>query len=280
MFGGSRLSFGLRGVPDAPVFDGTVSGTGEAARITGDFTQSGQTLPFTLERGAVQAVSRPQEPQPPFPYRSEAVSFQNGEVTLAGTLTLPAGEGPFAAVLFITGSGPQDRDETIARHRPFLLLADTLTRAGYATLRVDDRGVGGSSGDLSRATYDDLTGDVLAGVASLRAHPAIDRERIGLFGHSEGGYLAPLAAARSDDVAFVIMMAGPAVPGEAVLRLQNRLIFEQLGAPPAAVRAQLGYLRELIELLRAENYPAARARPRARRGAVREPSQESAPQPR
>lgn len=223
MFGGSRLSFGLRGVPDAPVFDGTVSGTGEAARITGDFTQSGQTFPFTLERGAVQAVSRPQEPQPPFPYRSEAVSFQNGEVTLAGTLTLPAGEGPFAAVLFITGSGPQDRDETIARHRPFLLLTDTLTRAGYATLRVDDRGVGGSSGDLSRATYDDLTGDVLAGVASLRAHPAIDRERIGLFGHSEGGYLAPLAAARSDDVAFVIMMAGPAVPGEAVLRLQNHL---------------------------------------------------------
>lgn len=255
---GDRLTFGLQGVPGAPVFDGTVAGAGEAARISGDFTQSGRTFPFTLGRGAVEAVPRPQEPQPPFPYRSEKVGFQNGEVTLAGTLTLPEGEGPFAAVLFITGSGPQDRDETLAGHKPFLLFADTLTRAGYATLRVDDRGVGGSSGDLSGATYDDLTDDVLAGVAFLKAHPAIDPERIGLFGHSEGGYLAPLAAGRSDDVAFVILMAGPAVPGEAVLRLQNRLIFEQLGTPPAAAQAQVDYVQELIGLLRAEDYPAAR----------------------
>jgi pimeloyl-ACP methyl ester carboxylesterase len=238
---GSSLSFGLQGVPGAPVFDGTVAETDEAARITGDFTQSGQTFAFTLTRGAVAAAVQPQEPQPPFPYRSEAVQFQNGEITLAGTLTLPEGEGPFAAVLLITGSGPQDRDETIAGHKPFLLFADTLTRAGYATLRVDDRGVGGSSGDLSRATYDDLTGDVLAGVASLRAHAAIDRERIGLFGHSEGGYLAPLAAGRSADVVFVIMMAGPAVSGEAVLLLQNRLIYEGLELP----KAQVAYIRQL-----------------------------------
>lgn len=255
---GNNLSFGMQGVPGAPVFDGTVTGSGEAARIAGDFTQSGQTFPFTLTRGAVAAAARPQEPQPPFPYRSEAVQFQNGAVTLAGTLTLPEGEGPFAAVLFITGSGPQDRDETIAGHKPFLLLADTLTRAGYATLRVDDRGVGGSSGDLGQATYDDLIGDVLAGVAFLKDHAATDRERIGLFGHSEGGYLAPLVAERSDDVAFVIMMAGPAVSGEEVLLLQNRLIYEGSGLPEAQVEAQVAFIRQLSTLLEQKNYEATR----------------------
>ncbi len=261
---GSNLTFGLQGVPGTPVFDGTVAGTGEAARITGDFTQSGQTFPFTLTRGVMEAAARPQEPQPPFPYRSEAVRFQNGEVMLAGTLTLPEGEGPFAAVLLITGSGPQDRDETIAGHKPFLLLADTLTRAGYATLRVDDRGVGGSSGDLNQATYDDLTGDVLAGIAFLRVHAAIARERIGLFGHSEGGYLAPLAAGRSDDVAFVMMMAGPAVSGEAVLLLQNRLIYEGLGLPEAQVEAQVAYIQQLSTLLEQKNYEAAKVLSRKR----------------
>lgn len=261
---GDSLTFGLQGVPGAPVFDGTVAGTGKATRIAGDFTQTGQTFSFTLERGVVAAAARPQQPKPPFPYRSEAVRVQNGEVTLAGTLTLPKGKGPFAAVLFITGSGPQDRDETLAGHKPFLLLADTLTRAGYATLRLDDRGVGGSSGDLSRATYDDLTADVLAGVAFLRAHAAIDSERIGLFGHSEGGYLAPLAAERSADVAFVILMAGPAVSGEAVLLLQNRLIYEGLGLPKAQVEAQVAYIQQLATLLERSDYRAARVLSRKR----------------
>ena len=100
----------LQGVPGTPVFDGTVAGTGKATRIAGDFTQTGQTFPFALERGVVAAVARPQEPKSPFPYRNETVQLRNGEVTLAGTLTLPEGKGPFAAVLFITGSGPQDRD--------------------------------------------------------------------------------------------------------------------------------------------------------------------------
>lgn len=261
---GNSLSFGLEGVPGAPVFDGTVAGTGSAARIAGTFTQSGQRFPFSLERGVVAAAARPQEPEPPFPYRSEAVRLQNGAVTLAGTLTLPEGEGPFAAVLLVTGSGPQDRDETIAGHKPFLLLADTLTRAGYATLRLDDRGVGGSSGDLSRVTYNDLTGDVLAGVAFLSAHAAIDRERVGLFGHSEGGYLAPLAAERSDDVAFVILMAGPAVPGEEVLLVQNRLIYEGLGLPETQVEAQVAYIQHLSTLLEKEDYRAAKALSRRR----------------
>ena len=258
------MTFRLQGVPGAPRFDGTIAGTGDAARITGDFTQGGRTFPFTLERGAVAAAARPQEPRPPFPYRSVAVSYRSGEVTLAGTLTQPGGEGPFAAVLLVTGSGPQDRDETIAGHKPFLLLADTLTRAGYAVLRVDDRGVGGSSGDLAAATYDELTRDVLAGVAFLRTQAAVDSQRIGLLGHSEGGYLAPLAARRSEGVAFVILMAGPAVPGEAVLRLQNRLIYEGLGLPQAQVEAQVAYIEQLAALLERREYGAARVLSRRR----------------
>lgn len=262
-----QVSFALTAVPGQPTFEGTLSGQGAAGKLSGTYSQSGQSFPFELTRGQLAGPARPQEPQPPFPYRSEVVQFQNGEVTLAGTLTLPEGEGPFAAVLFITGSGPQDRDETIAGHKPFLLLADTLTRAGYATLRVDDRGVGGSSSDLSRATYDDLTGDVLAGVAFLSAHAAIDRERIGLFGHSEGGYLAPLAAEQSDDVAFVIMMAGPAISGEAVLLLQNRLIYEGLGLPETQVEAQVAYIRQLSTLLEQKDYEAARILSRKRMAA-------------
>lgn len=160
-------------------------------------------------------------------------------------------------MLLITGSGAQDRDETVAEHKPFLVLADRLTRPGYAVLRVDDRGVGGSTGDLAQATYDDLAADVLAGVAFLKERRDIDPGRIGLFGHSEGGYLAPLAASRSEDVAFVILMAGPAVPGSEALLLQNRLIYEGAGAPKETVDAQLAYLRRLIELLKKRDYEEA-----------------------
>ncbi len=204
------VSFTLPGMPGNAAFRGTLEGSGDAATIRGDFTQSGGTYPLSLSRGTVKGPARPQEPQPPFPYRSEDVTYRSGNVDLAGTLTLPKGDGPFTAVLLLTGSGAQDRDGTGDGHKPFLLLADTLTRAGYAVLRVDDRGVGGSGGDLAATTYDDLTGDALAGVEYLKGRADIDPARIGLFGHSEGGYLAPLAAQRSGTVAFVIMMAGPA----------------------------------------------------------------------
>ncbi len=260
---GTSVSFRLPDVPGGATFDGTVSPDG--ATITGDFEQGSQTARFSLSRGTVAPPARPQEPRPPFPYRSEDVTYRSGDLTLAGTFTRPETGGPFTTALMITGSGPQDRDETIGGHRPFLLLADTLTRAGYAVLRMDDRGVGGSGGDLKQANYDDLTGDVLAGVAYLQGRDDIDRARIGLFGHSEGGYLGPLAAQRSrGGVAFVVMMAGPAVSGEEVLVLQNRLLFEQAGASPEQIVAQLGYVRQLSALLRAEDYEGARALSRAR----------------
>lgn len=256
---GEQLTFAIQGVPGTPTFSGAVTGN----TIAGEFRQSGQTFPFSLERGALEQA-RPQEPKPPYLYREEEVTYKHGSITLAGTLTLPEGKGPFAAVLLITGSGAQDRNETIAGHKPFLVIADRLTRAGYAVLRVDDRGVGGSTDNLAQATYDDLAEDVLAGVAFLKGRPEINPDRIGLFGHSEGGSLAPLAASRSDDVAFVILMAGPAVPGREVLLLQNRFLYESVGATEKTIDAQLVYLRRLIKLVEQRNYKAARELTRKR----------------
>ena len=259
---GRSVTFGMQGVSGSPRFDGQLSGSGDNAKLAGTFSQSGQSFPFTLSSGPLQSATRPQEPTPPFPYRSEEVTLKHDGVTLAGTLTLPEGNGPFTAVQLITGSGPQDRDETIAGHKPFLLLADTLTRAGYVVLRFDDRGVGGSSPGSRAPTYHDLTGDVLAGVTYLKNRADINH--IGLLGHSEGGYLAPLAAARSRDVAFVMLMAGPAVSGEAVLILQNRLIGESVGQSQAQIGAQVSYLRELTGLLKGKDYAAAKALSRKR----------------
>jgi pimeloyl-ACP methyl ester carboxylesterase len=203
-------------------------------------------------------AGRPQEPKPPFPYRIEDVKYPGQGVDIAGTLTLPQGPGPFTTVLLLTGSGAQNRDEEIFGHKPFLLLADVLTRAGYAVLRVDDRGIGGSTGSLYDSDYDQLTGDAVAGVEYLRTRPEIDRAKIGLLGHSEGGYLVPQVAQRTP-IAFAIMMAAPAAPGEQVLALQSQLLLEAAGAPPEVVSDQLAYVRTLVALLRAEDYQRARA---------------------
>jgi pimeloyl-ACP methyl ester carboxylesterase len=250
-------------VPDLPAtFDGTVSADG--AGITGTFTQARQDFPFRLERGTATPAARPQDPQPPVPYRGEDVSYPSGEIDLAGTLTLPEGAGPFAAVVMVTGSGAQDRDESLAGHRPFLVIADALTRAGYAVLRTDDRGVGGSGGDYEQATYEELAADALAGVSYLATRPEVDPARIGLLGHSEGGYLAPLAARQAPGaVAFTVLMAGPAVSGEDVLLRQNELLLAQAGSPEA-VEAQIAFLREVVALLRAEEYQQAGELARAR----------------
>ncbi|GAA3235923.1 alpha/beta hydrolase [Pseudonocardia petroleophila] len=255
---GAAVTFALPDAPGGATFRGTLDGD----TISGDYTQgAAPATPFALTRGEPVAAARPQEPRPPFPYRADDVTFPSGEVTLAGTLTRPDGAGRFPAVVMITGSGAQDRDETIEGHKPFLLLADTLTRAGFAVLRTDDRGVGGSGGAASGTPYEVLADDALAGVAFLRGTDGIDPARVGLFGHSEGGYLGPLAASRGD-VAFVVSMAGPAVSGEDVLILQNRLLREQAGAPAAETDAYLAFLAEFTDLLRAGDVEAARARSR------------------
>jgi pimeloyl-ACP methyl ester carboxylesterase len=207
------------------------------------------------------APKRPQEPKPPYPYASEDVTYSNpaAGVTLAGTLTLPAGDGPHPVVLLISGSGPQDRDEFLMRHRPFLVLADHLTRKGIAVLRVDDRGVGKSTGTFATATTEDFATDVLAGVAYLKTRREIDPKRIGLIGHSEGGYVAPMVATRSPDVAFIVLLAGPGVPIAVLLREQARLLLEAGGADPAFIERNERAQERMFEIVRRESDPAAAA---------------------
>jgi len=212
------------------IFEGKVNQ--DFSVIEGEWKQSGQALPLTVKRvdKAVE-ILRPQEPKKPYPYIEEEVVYENkeAEITLAGTLTLPPGKSSFPAVLLITGSGPQDRDETIYGHHPFLVLADYLTCQGIAVLRVDDRGVGESTGDFSQATSEDFASDVLAGIEYLKTCKEIDAKKIGLIGHSEGGLIAPMVAIKSSDVAFIVLMAGTGLPGEEILYLQGALISRAMG---------------------------------------------------
>ena len=212
------------------VFEGKVSE--DFLVIEGEWKQSGQTLPLTVKRvdKAVE-ILRPQVPKKPYPYIEKKVAYTNlkAGAKLVGTLTLPSEKGVFPAVLLITGSGPQDRNETIYNHRPFLVLADYLTRQGIVVLRVDDRGVGESTGDFSQATSADFASDVLAGVEYLKTCKEIDPNKIGLIGHSEGGLIAPMVAVKSPDVAFIILMAGTGLTGEEILYLQGALISRAMG---------------------------------------------------
>ena len=241
---GDRVDFAISGVPGNPFFKGRVTGE----RIKGDFRQSGQTVPFAVSRGPLVKPKRPQEPKAPFPYHAEEVTYREGDVTFAGTLTLPEGMGPFPAALLITGSGPQNRDEEIFGHKPFAVLADFLTRAGIAVLRVDDRGVGGTTGKSPTITTADLAVDAMAGVAFLRARPEIDRKKIGLIGHSEGGIIAPIVATRSKDVAFIVMLAGSGVPGGQILLKQSELISRAQGMDDATLKTVLDQMRVVIDL--------------------------------
>lgn len=201
--------------------------------ITGTFRQGGLSIPLELRRaGATAKLVRPQEPAGPFPYTAEEVRFENkgAGVTLAGTLTLPPGKGAFPAVVLITGSGPQNRDEEIFGHRSFLLIADALTRRGIAVLRYDDRGVGQSTGVFSKGTTADFATDVEAAVVWLRTRKEINPRRIGLLGHSEGGLIAPMVAARDEKIRFIVLLAGPGMRGEEVSLSSQQLIAQAAGA--------------------------------------------------
>jgi pimeloyl-ACP methyl ester carboxylesterase len=235
---GTKVTFEIKAI--GGVFEGDLSADGQT--LTGQWTQSGRTFPLTLTRRAAGAAgpaayARPQLPKPPFPYRSVEVGYDNpaGHNHLAGTLTLPQGAGPFPAALLITGSGLQDRDETVAGHKPFLVLADYLSRRGIAVLRVDDRTMGGSTGDVVHATSADFATDVEAGVAFLKTRPEIDAKKIGLIGHSEGGMIAPMVAVKDPHVAWIVLMAGPGIPGDRLLTEQGRLIALAMGVAPDIV---------------------------------------------
>ena len=204
----------------------------DSLKLTGIWNQNGMIFPLILKKtNKVEEVKRPQEPKKPYPYKEEEVKFRNKEagITLAGTLTLPESGNNSPAVVLITGSGPQDRNETIMNHKPFLVLVDYLTRRGIAVLRYDDRGFGESGGNFSTATTQDFVTDALAAVDYLLSRKEINPKEIGLIGHSEGGLIAPLAAVKSDKVDFIILMAGPGLPGEDILKMQSDLIMKANG---------------------------------------------------
>jgi pimeloyl-ACP methyl ester carboxylesterase len=198
--------------------------------------------------------SHPQEPKPPFPYTSEDVVYKNAKQgnTLAGTITKPAGAGPFPTVILITGSGAQDRNESLLGHKPFLVIADYLTRRGIEVLRVDDRGIGGSSGSTPNSTTADFVTDVEAGIELLKGRPEVDKRHIGLIGHSEGGIIAPMVASESSDVAFIVMLAGTAIRGDKILRSQAEALIRIDHIPGPEAAAMLDTQAKLIHVLETE----------------------------
>ncbi len=237
------VRFTISGIPGNPTFDGQL----HDGIISGKFTQGGATFDFQLSRDIVTGPARPQEPKPPFPYKIEEVTFKNGTVKLAGTLTIPLGDGTFPAVLLISGSGLQDRDQTLFGHKPFWVIADYLTRAGIAVLRVDDPGIGKSTPHPKPPTTADFATDVEAGVDFLKKDHRISS--VGLIGHSEGGAIAAIVASRSDDINFIVLMAAPGVRGAELLRKQNERIFDAMGIVEDRKQTLLTLLDQLFTTL-------------------------------
>lgn len=219
-------------------------------QFEGNFSEGANTLPLQLKKGKLSVATknnRPQEPVKPYPYNEEEVVFKNkkAQVSLAGTLTLPRNTKKAPAVILISGSGPQDRDETFANHKPFWILADYLTRQGIAVLRFDDRGVGKSTGNFSEATTADFATDVVSAVSYLKSRSDIDTDHIGLVGHSEGGIIAPLAANQTEDVSFIVLLASTGIPGSEISLMQF------ISMRPFPVPSEASYeqaIREAIQI--------------------------------
>lgn len=219
-------------------------------KLKGTFTQMNHPIALNLDRQEI-TVKRPQEPQPPYPYHREEVAFENRKagISLAGTLTLPQKEGNFPAVVLISGSGPQNRDEELMGHKPFLVLADYLTRQGIAVLRFDDRGVGQSGGVYAQATTLDFATDVEAAVDYLKTRKEIQQTSIGLVGHSEGGIIAPVVASRDQEIAYIVLLAGVGVPGKDLLLQQSADLLRAGNASPEEIQRTVALNRKTYDLL-------------------------------
>ncbi len=221
--------------------------------VIGVFTQFGQNFPLNLTRQKIEKeeVKRPQEPIEPYPYYSEDVIFQNtkANISLAGTLTLPKKEGKYPVVILITGSGPQDRNEELLGHKPFLVISDYLTRNGIGVLRYDDRGVGESTGDFSTATSADFATDVESAIAYLKTRKEVNKKKIGLIGHSEGGIIAPMVASKSKDVSFIVLLAGTGIRGDKLLLLQQELIARASNVSESDIKKAKNLNTELFKMV-------------------------------
>lgn len=240
-------------------FEGRLAEDGHA--VVGHFAQSGMRFPLELRRVERAPIpERPQRPRPPFPYSEVDVAVPNPAtgITLAGTLAIPNGDGPFPAVVLVSGSGPQDRNGTIFGHEPFHVISDHLARNGIAVLRMDDRGVGASGGVFESATSLDFAADAAAAIAFLESRPEIDPARTGLIGHSEGAIIAPLAATRFPGVDFLVLLAPPGLPGERLLLMQAATILRANGAPEDAIAANHEIQEAMFRIVRQETDPEAR----------------------
>jgi hypothetical protein len=216
-----------------------------------------QVYPLMLKRAVAADLApvehkRPQEAAiaaQPRPYREQDIRFDNpdGHNQLAGTLSVPNGKGPFPAVVLISGTGHNTRDEDVWGHKIFLILADALNRKGIAALRYDKRGVGGSTGDYDAATTVDFTSDAEAAVTWLKTQPGIDPYHVGVLGHSEGGIIAPAVAAEDKSVAFVVLIAGPTIRGDKLFVLQSAMTAKTYGAPDDYIAKRKLFDQELYD---------------------------------
>ncbi|HET7897091.1 MAG TPA: alpha/beta fold hydrolase, partial [Flavisolibacter sp.] len=259
---------GARGIPfsranvsgDSVLFELDMARANYSGVITSDSTISGRwtqgmSLPLDLKKvpeGQTEAkVNRPQTPKPPFPYNSKDVMYSNSDssIQFGATITSPQGNGPFPAVLLITGSGPQNRDEELFGHKPFAVIADALTRKGFLVLRVDDRGVGQTTGDFSTATSRDFADDAVAGLNYLLSLPEVDKSRVGLLGHSEGGMIAEMVAAERKDLNFVILLAAPGIKIIDLMADQNQAVLQSNGATKEMAGAYAALYKPLAVLL-------------------------------
>ena len=237
--------------------DASYSGTPKDGVIEGEFTQRGMTFPLNLVKAEKkeQKKARPQDPLPPFDYHIEEVTFVNEKEgnTLVGTLTIPEGEGPFPAMVLVSGSGQQDRDEELMNHRPFWIIADYCALHGIAVLRYDDRGIGGSTGEVENATTMDFSYDAEAAFNYLRNRKEINASKVGILGHSEGGIINFMVAARRPEVAFLVSLAGPSVNGIEVLKEQQAAILRASGMSEEAVQFSSSANAQLFDIIEASN---------------------------
>ncbi len=236
---------GVTGIPvantsmsgDSVLFDLSNAGIQYAGllkdnEIKGVWKQGGMKLPLVMKRTAKPTeLSRPQTPKPPYGYLSEDVTFKNadGSISYGATITIPAGGKTYPAVLLISGSGPQNRDEELMGHKPFAVIADYLTKKGYVVLRVDDRGVAQTTGDRKKATSADFAKDAHAAIDYLKTRKEVNTKKIGMMGHSEGGMIAPMVAAERKDIDFIVLMAGPGVKIYELMEDQSAAVMQAGG---------------------------------------------------
>ena len=220
--------------------------------ILGVFKQNGMQFPLNLIKTDKPAVmSRPQTPKPPFDYNAEDVVYYNADSSIqyGATITIPKGKGSFPAILMITGSGQQNRDEEIMGHKPFAVIADYLTKKGYIVLRVDDRGMGKSTGDFKSSTSLDFMNDARVSLGYLRSRSEVDKHKVGLMGHSEGGMIAPMIAANDRKIDFIVLLAGPGVKIEQLMEEQNAASLEKSGLSKEAIDSYLKLFKQLNKSL-------------------------------